>query len=189
VHLSLFVTMEPSTPSAPIDGEASSPTEEPQKEDIYGYNEPFTDTRVEDSVRSTTSRGKFARRVNNVTAEKAPFDVSYHPRRILLYAPPRQRRNWDDSDTLPRINWGDLFFDLFYVAATYNVSNILTDSPTWRGLLYAAATFLPIMAIWSQRMVFDSRYVTEADIVHVSKGPLLQRLRFASPQRFRFSAL
>jgi hypothetical protein len=103
--------MEPTTiTTAPIDSEASLPKEEPQNYDIYGYDEPLTDTQqqvVDESTRnnSSASRGKFARRVHNITAEKAPFDVSYHPRRILFYAPPRQRRKWGDSDTLPRINW------------------------------------------------------------------------------------
>lgn len=68
----------------------------------YGpQSEPFSERDVKDS-----SMRRHARRVNNITAEKAVFDVSYHPRRVLLYAPPRQRRKWGDSDTLPRINWG-----------------------------------------------------------------------------------
>lgn len=142
---------------------ATSEEETSNQDELYGYEpQPLSERVDADSSR------RFARRVNNVTAEQA--NVSYHPRRVLLYAPPRQRRKWGDSDVLPRINWGDLFFDLFYVAGTYNVSYILTDSPTWRGLLYAAGTFLPIMAIWGQRTVFDARYVTEADIFHVSVG-------------------
>jgi hypothetical protein len=111
------------------------------------------------------SSNKASRRLN-VTAEAAPFDISYHPGRVLLYSPPRQRQKWGDAQVLPRVNWGDLFFDLFYVAATYNVSYILVDSPSKEGLLYAAGTFLPIMSVWTTKVFYDSRYVTEDDIFH-----------------------
>jgi hypothetical protein len=51
-----------------------------------------------------------------------PFEVSYHPGGFQLYRPPKQRQRWGQQQVLPRVNWGDLFFDLFYVAAAYNVS-------------------------------------------------------------------
>jgi len=59
-----------------------------------------------------------------------------------------------------------LFFDLFYVAATYNVSNIVVVSPDRYGLLYAAGSFLPIMYIWVAKSMYDARYVTESDLYH-----------------------
>jgi Bacterial low temperature requirement A protein (LtrA) len=124
----------------------------------YGYNEECERITV-------LAHGVSLRRVN-VTAEAAPFDLSYRPSRVLLYSPPRQRQKWGDTQVLPRVNWGDLFFDLFYVAATYNVSNIIFDSPNKEGLLYAAGTFLPVMGIWSQKTYYDARYVTEADVFH-----------------------
>lgn len=37
-------------------------------------------------------------------------------RRVVFWTPPKQRQRWGDADVLPHINWGDLFFDLFYVA-------------------------------------------------------------------------
>ena len=40
---------------------------------------------------------------------------------IAWYLPPVQRQRWKDGQTLPHVNWGDLFFDLFYVAAAYNL--------------------------------------------------------------------
>jgi hypothetical protein len=59
----------------------------------------------------------------SITASSAPFDATYHPgNKIIFFAPPRQRQRWGDTQILPRLNWGDLFFDLFYVAAAYNVS-------------------------------------------------------------------
>ena len=149
------------------------------------------DNGVGDSIRSTKRR-------LGVTAEKASFNVSYHPNRVTLYSPPRQRQRWGDSQVLPRTNWGDvsvvcchppceyvtmisiqvltrrpplcilvqLFFDLCYVAATYNVSYILVDNPNGEGLLYAAGTFLPVMGIWLTKVFYDSRFVYEDDIFH-----------------------
>lgn len=54
--------------------------------------------------------------------EADPNEISYHPSVLHMYAPPRQRQEWGQRQVLPRVNWGDLFFDLFYVAAAYNVS-------------------------------------------------------------------
>jgi hypothetical protein len=116
-----------------------------------------------------TTGSRMSRRLN-VTADAAaaPYDQSFHPGQsmILLYSRPRQRQRWGDAQILPRVNWGDLFFDLFYVGATYNVSDIVVGAPNPTGLLYAAGTFLPIMGIWAQKMLYDARYVTESDIYH-----------------------
>ena len=52
----------------------------------------------------------------------APDDISYHPGRFLLYSRPRQRQKWGETQVLPRVDWGDLFMDLFYVAAMVSVT-------------------------------------------------------------------
>lgn len=36
---------------------------------------------------------------------------------VGLYLPPKQRQRWGDHQVHPHTNWGDIFFDLFYVAA------------------------------------------------------------------------
>ena len=78
------------------------------------------------SINSAQSGGgKMNRRMTHrmsVTATSAPFDVSYHPGIAKFFSAPHQRQRWGDNQILPRVNWGDLFFDLFYVAAAYNVS-------------------------------------------------------------------
>jgi hypothetical protein len=68
-----------------------------------------------------------------------------------------------------------LFFDLFYVAATYNVSNLVVLRPDGWGLLYAAGTFWSIMNMWSAKTYYDSRFVTESDLYHrlISIVPLV----------------
>jgi len=35
---------------------------------------------------------------------------------VPWYSPPIQRQRWGEDSVLPHVNWGDLFFDLFYVA-------------------------------------------------------------------------
>ena len=37
------------------------------------------------------------------------------------YSPPAQQIRWGADQHLPHVNWMDLFFDLFYVAAVYNL--------------------------------------------------------------------
>ena len=37
------------------------------------------------------------------------------------YLPPVQRHRWDEQQDLPHINWHNLFFDLFYVGAAFNL--------------------------------------------------------------------
>ena len=57
-------------------------------------------------------------------------------------------------------------YAFYSVAATYNVSTILVQEPTATGLLYAAATFLPIMHLWVRNTLYAARFVTDEDIVH-----------------------
>ncbi len=75
--------------------------------------------RVAGTVNVPSSPNRVPRR-SSVLEDKN--EVSYHPSTLQLYAPPRQRQEWGQQQILPRVNWGDLFFDLFYVAAAYNVS-------------------------------------------------------------------
>jgi len=81
--------------------EQSSPAEtSSDDEKDYGYNEEP----LSESQRATTA-DRVSRRVN-VTAEAAPYDISYRPGRVQFYSPPRQRQRWNDTQVLPRVNWG-----------------------------------------------------------------------------------
>ena len=44
-----------------------------------------------------------------------------HGLRTPWYDPPIQRQRWDEDQVLPHVNWGDIFFDLFYVGAAFNL--------------------------------------------------------------------
>jgi Bacterial low temperature requirement A protein (LtrA) len=153
--------------------EESPPMEAAELEEDYGYNQDEFPVNVGerhgdglDAPQMKASRRGVVVTSTKRNASACPYDVSFRPSRALLYSPPRQRQKWGDAQVLPRVNWGDLFFDLFYVAATYNVSNLLVASPDKSGLLYAAGTFFPVMDIWHQKTYYDGRYVTEADLYH-----------------------
>jgi len=82
--------------------------------------------------------------------------------RIPFYAYPRQRQRWGEAQILPHINWGDLFFDLFYVAAAYNLGTLLmstlTPSLYDRGIVYFIGVFGPLYNCWDSKLVYASRY-------------------------------
>lgn len=40
-----------------------------------------------------------------------------HAEILPWYAPPIQRQRWNEDHVLPHVDWGDLFYDLFYVGA------------------------------------------------------------------------
>ena len=94
-------------------------------------------------------------------------DVAYIPEaRIRVYSPPRQRQKWGSDYVLPHVNWGDLFFDLFYVAGFYNLGLLLVDDPSPVGVLYFCGCFFPLMGLWRDKMLYDSLFVYGDDILH-----------------------
>jgi len=85
---------------------------------------------------------------------------------VRLFSPSRQRQKWGSNQVLPHVNWGDTFFDLFYVAGFYNMGAILKADPSPVGLLYFCGTFFPMLDLWQKKMMFDSRFVVGGDIFH-----------------------
>lgn len=85
---------------------------------------------------------------------------------IPLYSPPRQRQRWTDTQILPHVNWGDLFFDLFYVAAAYNLDGIMEHDPSFRGLVYFCCCYPPIFQIWGDKLAYDAKYAPNDNIFH-----------------------
>mmetsp|Transcript_9273 Transcript_9273/g.19554 ORF Transcript_9273/g.19554 Transcript_9273/m.19554 type:complete len:733 (-) Transcript_9273:105-2303(-) len=85
------------------------------------------------------------------------------------YSPPIQRQRWDKDQILPHVNWGDLFFDLFYVAMAYNLGVMLISSLNGqhylRGAIYYIGTFGPLWNSWETSMFYSSRYTT-VDYAH-----------------------
>lgn len=77
-----------------------------------------------------------------------------------------QRQRWGDTQTHPVVNYGDLFFDLFFVGAAYNLSNIIRHSPTLQGFLYFLACFWAVFMLWWDKIDYDSRFFTYDDAFH-----------------------
>ena len=69
---------------------------------------------------------------------------------------------------LPHVNWGDLYFDLFYVAAAYNLSHAFMEAPNPEGLLYFAACYLPCFQVWNEKLAYDARYCPDDNLFHRS---------------------
>mmetsp|Transcript_9581 Transcript_9581/g.14371 ORF Transcript_9581/g.14371 Transcript_9581/m.14371 type:complete len:580 (-) Transcript_9581:1124-2863(-) len=86
--------------------------------------------------------------------------------RLVFWTRPKQRQRWGDVDSHPKLNWGDLFFDLFYVASALNLSYVLFYSPSAEGVLYFTGLFGPILLEWFQRTFFDARFVWGDDPFH-----------------------
>lgn len=59
-----------------------------------------------------------------------------------------------------------MFFDLFYVAASYNCSYILVDEPSALGFLYFVSTFVAVMNLWKTKTFYDACFVFEDDLYH-----------------------
>lgn len=60
------------------------------------------------------------------------------------------------------MNWSDLFFDLFYVAAAFSLGVMLISAMNdehWpRGVIYFLGMFGPLYATWEVTTYYDSRY-------------------------------
>uniref|UniRef100_A0A7S4AHK8 Uncharacterized protein n=1 Tax=Pseudo-nitzschia australis TaxID=44445 RepID=A0A7S4AHK8_9STRA len=79
-----------------------------------------------------------------------------------LYAKPVQRQLWGDPHLVVHIGWNTLFFDLFYVAAAYNLGNllisVLNEEQSIRGVIYIVGIFGGIYNIFLRCMMYDSQF-------------------------------
>lgn len=88
---------------------------------------------------------------------------------FVLWSPPKQRQRWGDETTLPHINWGDLFFDLFYVSAALNLSTVLfyiKKGESFYEFIYFVGMGGAILLEWFQRTFFDARFAWDDDPWH-----------------------
>jgi hypothetical protein len=94
---------------------------------------------IASSVLSNTFRGKgeieviqnIARRTHSAEWDAICEDLDIndenghvrndHKTMTPFYSPPVQRQRYGDDTVLPHVGWGDLFFDLFYVGAAFNL--------------------------------------------------------------------
>ena len=90
-------------------------------------------------------------------------------RKWSWWSPPKQRQRWGETQILPSDNWGQIFFDLFYVGGAYNLGNVIkTSDLDFRCILYFCAAGFPSMMMWFDRLYFDARFTTRPghDTVH-----------------------
>mmetsp|Transcript_37558 Transcript_37558/g.76808 ORF Transcript_37558/g.76808 Transcript_37558/m.76808 type:complete len:705 (-) Transcript_37558:1077-3191(-) len=82
------------------------------------------------------------------------------------YLPPIQRQRWCEDQILPHVNWGDLFFDLFYVGAAFNLGVLVLTAgqsigqELLRGFLYFFGSLGPLWTCWEVQTFYQSRYLT-----------------------------
>ena len=102
-------------------------------------------------------------------------------KRRPFYSRPVQRQKWGDDVAAQHSEWGDLFYDLFYVAAAYNLGNLLTsalDGKSFgKGIVYFFALFGSLYIAWEESVLYQSRYAT-GDYFHQFVN--LLRLLFVS---------
>jgi len=69
------------------------------------------------------------------------------------YSPPAQRIRWGGDQCLQHVDWGDLFFDLFYVSAVYNLGLLglsgFTTGEHLRAAIYFLGSLGPLWSCWS----------------------------------------
>lgn len=86
--------------------------------------------------------------------------------RTPFFTRPVQRQRWGDEEPHAVVPWNDLFFDLFYVAAAYNLGNIIVNNPTGEGILYFAGCFFSVHMMWLEDTFFEARYIECHDVYH-----------------------
>lgn len=110
----------------------------------------------------------------DVVDDDQPLHVHQAPGTIPWYTPPMQRVFYGKPQILPHVNWGDLFFDLFFVAAAYNLGALLVssmnDSDWLRGLMYFIGIFGALYQTWYHDLTFSSRYTVLDQVHHLIWG-------------------
>eukprot|EP00568_Trieres_chinensis_P012950 CAMPEP_0183297968 /NCGR_PEP_ID=MMETSP0160_2-20130417/5108_1 /TAXON_ID=2839 ORGANISM="Odontella Sinensis, Strain Grunow 1884" /NCGR_SAMPLE_ID=MMETSP0160_2 /ASSEMBLY_ACC=CAM_ASM_000250 /LENGTH=530 /DNA_ID=CAMNT_0025459881 /DNA_START=177 /DNA_END=1769 /DNA_ORIENTATION=- len=120
-------------------------------------------------------RGELRRRQSHHTysfrkierSETHAAELSLPSQGAPCYCRPQQRQKWDEPQEHPHVNWGDLFFDLFYVAAAYNLGTLLKESKyAGESILYFVGTFGPVYLFWFEKMNYDARFSVAEDSFH-----------------------
>uniref|UniRef100_A0A7S3LLG9 Uncharacterized protein n=1 Tax=Aplanochytrium stocchinoi TaxID=215587 RepID=A0A7S3LLG9_9STRA len=82
-----------------------------------------------------------------------------------FYRPPAVRQRWDEEQEELENTWGELFFDLIFVAVAFKVGDLIVADFELgkydRGLLFAYSTFVILYDAWQDRTLFLSRFVTD----------------------------
>ena len=160
----------PTTTESDDKGNAATPAEDVETSNPNPGAVEFEETKGVNFLSRETS---FITRNSSKTRSKKNKRVSVYANityvpgvKIRVFSPPRQRQTWGSDQVLPHVNWGDLFFDLFYVAAFYNLGNILVGDPSPIGIFYFLSCFFSIYSVWFQKMRYDSQFTIGDDLFH-----------------------
>ena len=91
-------------------------------------------------------------------------------RRYAFYGAPKQKKLWKDGKE-PELHtdWADLFFDLFYVGAAYNVGKMIkhgiSNNDVFVSTFLSLTIFLCLMQAWCNKTEYTAR-MTNKDVVH-----------------------
>jgi low temperature requirement protein LtrA len=81
----------------------------------------------------------------------------------------KQRQKWGEDSHVGHVDWMDLFQDLFFVGAAYNLSHVLIENhASFNSLVYFTAYFLHTYKMWSHKVDYDCRYApgNHGDLAH-----------------------
>jgi hypothetical protein len=90
-----------------------------------------------------------------------------------FYNTPKASLEWDAVQKQYHVQWGDLFFDLTFVASSFRLGSLLEDvilhSPNniefTLGVFVFATLFLVMRSVWGAKLDFVSRFCS-SDLVH-----------------------
>ena len=85
------------------------PTMSQREQTVRQLLSPSKPIKDQGQVKSSTSSGIITTLINSVSSLQGKA-------RIPMYSPPLQRQRWDEAASLPHVDWGDMFLDLFYVS-------------------------------------------------------------------------
>ena len=85
------------------------PTMSQREQTVRQLLSPSKPIKEQGQMKSSTSSGIITTFINSVSSLQGKA-------RIPMYSPPLQRQRWDEAASLPHVDWGDMFLDLFYVS-------------------------------------------------------------------------
>ena len=146
------------------DGSMTSFNERMNEETTRRHNEEGhgDSTMMPVSARDLTNRTASSSRRVSRYAELAYIKEA----NVRIFSPPRQRQKWGSDYSLPHVDWGNLFYDLFYVAGFYNLGLVLKNDTSPVGILYFAGCFFPLLFLWKDKLFYDCWFVYGDDVFH-----------------------
>jgi hypothetical protein len=125
--------------------------------DAYSMNPPSTaDEQAAEATEAFTPR---------TTTLKGVWAHHIEERLLVFYEVPKVRQFHEDQTTEHKIDWADLFFDLTYVAAAFQLGHMFIYEVSWLGAFEFAVVALCLHDAWRFKTLHDSTFAA-TDVVH-----------------------